>query len=104
MMELLNNIWNVLITPNELYTKLITLPLTFLEVYLTMSLFLTILNISVNKKQKFIYFIINSFINIVGYFLIPDTIRIFVSYIITFFMIMLIFKLKPFKSLIAIVV
>ena len=60
MMELLNNIWNVLITPNEMNTKLIIIPFTFIETFVILSFSLTILNISTSKKNKFLYVFITS--------------------------------------------
>ena len=38
-MELINNIWIALSTPNELNTFLFTFPLVFIEAYLFMSFF-----------------------------------------------------------------
>lgn len=102
-MEVLNNIWMVLSTPNELNTQIITFPLTFLEIYLAMSLFLTILNISTNKKNKAIYVIISSLITIVSNFLIPAPFYVFIYNLASFILIIIIFKITPFKALISLV-
>ena len=49
-MNLLQNLWNLLITENELYTNIITIPLTFLEVLITALIFTSILDIKYSKK------------------------------------------------------
>ena len=61
-MELLNNIWNALSTPNEGLINIITIPIFFLEAFLLMSLFLTILDITATKFQKIIYIILATII------------------------------------------
>ena len=54
-MEILQTIWNVLTSENERLTKIICAPLTFLEAYISMLIFLTILNIKTTKKQQVLY-------------------------------------------------
>lgn len=54
-MEFLNNIWIALTTPNAQLIDIISIPLTMLELYLTMELFISLLNIDSTKKQKIIY-------------------------------------------------
>ena len=54
-MEILNNIWNALSTENEMITKVLSSPLSIIEVYLTFKLFTTILKTNYTKKQLFIY-------------------------------------------------
>ena len=51
-MELLNNIWNALTTPNEILINILSIPFTMIETTILMTLFLSILNINSNKKQK----------------------------------------------------
>lgn len=45
-MELLQTIWNALTNENEILMNIISVPMIFLEIYLTFLLFTTILNIS----------------------------------------------------------
>ena len=59
-MEILQNIWTALTTPNEGLINILLIPLSFLELTLNMLLFTTILNIEATKKQKYIYVIILS--------------------------------------------
>ena len=82
MMELLNNIWNVLITPSELNTKLFILPFNFIEMYLFMTLFLTIFNISSNRKKRIYFVVITSLVIILTNFTIPNPFNVFINYIL----------------------
>ena len=100
-MEILNNIWTVLITPNEFNTKLITSPFTFIEAYIGITLFLTFLNIPSNKKT--IYILTSASITIINSFLIPNPFCVFIDYLLYFILIIVIFKMSPFKSLMAVV-
>ena len=52
-MELINNIWIALSTPNELNTFLFTFPLVFIEAYLFMSFFLVILGITHLENKNY---------------------------------------------------
>ena len=54
-MEILNNIWVALTTENTTIINIMLVLFLFIEMPLTMELFLTILNISANKKQKLTY-------------------------------------------------
>lgn len=101
-MEILNNIGILLSTPNELYTQIFTLPFTFLEIYLMMSLFLTILNINCNKKNKLIYVIAASTSSIISSYTIPNPYNIFFNYLLFFTLILIIFKISPLKAFISV--
>ena len=103
MMELLNNIWNVLITPSELNTKLFILPFNFIEMYLFMTLFLTIFNISSNRKKRIYFVVITSLVIILTNFTIPNPFNVFINYILFFILILLIFKTTILKALISVV-
>ena len=54
-MEILNNIWNALSTENEALIKIISVPCSFIEVYIMFKLFTTILKIKYTKKQLYVY-------------------------------------------------
>ena len=102
-MEILNNIWIVLTTPNILNTELITLPCYIIEAYIIMALFLNILNISTNKKNKISYVSISSLVMIIGSFSIPSPFNVFINYLLSFILIIKLFKATPFKALISLV-
>ena len=102
-MELLNNIWNALSTPNETLTTIISSPLTFLEAYLMMNLFVLILKIKTNSRQEIIYVVLASIISLLTKYLIPSPYNVFVNYILLFIIIYFLFKQSYLKTLIAVV-
>ena len=70
-MEFFNNIIQTLTTPNEWMTNLICSPLIIVEMYVSMLLFTTILDIKCTFKQKVIYSILTTFICIITRFVLP---------------------------------
>ena len=53
-MNIFQTVWSALTTPNEMLFKYISIPLSFLEFYVGMLFFTSILNIETTKKKKFI--------------------------------------------------
>ena len=51
-METMHMFWNALTSENQLIMSIISIPCTFLEVYLYMQIFTTILKIETDKKKK----------------------------------------------------
>ena len=51
-MEIFQTIWTALTTENELLTKFIVIPITFIENMVSMLLFTTLLNIRSDKNNK----------------------------------------------------
>ncbi len=102
-MEVLNNIWIAISTPNEGLVNILIIPLFLLENYLTLFLFTSILNIYSNKKNKLTYILIMSIISIINLFFIPNPFNIFVNYTVMFFIIKFIFKINNLKNLLGIV-
>lgn len=100
-MELLHNLWNVLSTEDENLAKYISLPLTFIEMYVTMILFTTILNISYSKKQKYTYILIMSLIGILTTLLIPSSFNVFIGLLALPITAKFVFKIPFYKSIIA---
>ena len=94
-MEILNNIWNTLCTPNILLINMISIPLILIEVTLNMFLFLSIMNFTSTKKQKFIYILLNWLVGILSMFIIPHPYNIFVNYFFIILLQYLVFS-KPF--------
>ena len=56
-MELLHNLWNVLVTEDENLMRYITIIISVFETYVILKLFTSVLNISYTKKQRNIYFL-----------------------------------------------
>lgn len=102
-MEILNNLWLAVSTPNEELMNLILISITFLENFLTMYLFISILNIKSNKIQKLTYVISMSFISISFMYILPSPFNVFFNYFLMALLIFKIFKLSILKSIIAVV-
>lgn len=100
-MELLNNIWNALTTPNESLINILSIPLTFLENTLLMYLFLSILNLSANKKKKLLYVVLVTIISIITSAIFPSPFHLIINYIFMLFSIYLIFKTDWLKTILA---
>ncbi len=100
-MELLNNIWNVLSTPNECIINIILIPSTIIEAIFTLLIFTTVLNLKASTNKKVIYVILCSIISFINTYFIPSPINIFVNYISIFVIIYLIFKISFLQGLLA---
>lgn len=100
-MEILQTIWNSLMTENELLIKLSSIPMTFIEVIVSTFLFTTILNIKSTKKQKYLYVLIFSFIAISSILFIPTPFNTFINLISCPILVYFIFKTNIIKSILA---
>lgn len=100
-MEVLNNIWSSMTTENEMLTKIVGLPLIFIEVTISMLLFTSILNIKADKKQKAAYIIFSSILGILCSIIISKPYSNIITLIIMPLAIMYIFKINFLKSLLA---
>ena len=99
-MEILNNIWLSLNTPNMDLLNIIAIPSTILEYFIMMLLFIYLTNISSNVKQKIIYIVSMSFISLFTMTFIKNPFNIFINYIMTILLACLIFKPTIIKGLI----
>ncbi len=70
-MEILQTIWNVLITENEWTTNIIVSPLVLIESYLYFQIFTKILKIKYSKHQLIIYVFLLSVLGTLSVFIIP---------------------------------
>ena len=102
-MELLNNIWSALTTPNETLTSLLTIPLFFIENTLILYLILGIFKIQVKRNLKIIYVIASSIIGIISNFLIPVPFNLVINYVLLIILVYLIFSMNKTKTLIAVI-
>lgn len=97
-MEILNNIWIAISTPNQNLSKLFLILMSVIENILTINLFLALLNINANKKQKIIYVILMCIISAFNVFLIPSPFVPFINYIGMIIIIFAFFKTSFLKS------
>lgn len=103
-MEILNNLWLGISTPNTALLNILLVPAAFIENYLIMTLFLSLLNVSVSKNKKIIYVIIMSIIILVTMLFVPNPFNIFINYLIPIFLGYILFKSSLFKTLVSVIV
>ena len=103
-MEILNNIWLSLNTPNMDLLNIIAIPSTILEYFIMMLLFIYLTNISSNVKQKIIYIVSMSFISLFTLTFIPTPYNIFINYLMNIALEYFIFKPPLLRSLVCSVI
>lgn len=102
-MEFLQTIWTALTTQNEELITLFSVPLTFIEITVTMLFFTTILNISAARDQKAIYVLSAATSVILINNFVPKPLCTYICMAIFFVLILLFFKTNILKTLIAII-
>ena len=100
-MELLNNIWNALTTPNETLINIILLPSAIIETLLTLLVFTTVFNLNSSFKQKLIYISSCSILTFITACFIPSPWNVLLNYIGIFIIICLVFKTSFLQGLFA---
>ena len=103
-MEIFNNLWIAISTPNENLLSVITIPLFFVETFIVMHLFLHIAEMSSSRKQRVIYVIAISCISIFTMFLIPNPFNIFINYIMMILLAYKIFNNSFLKTMTSVVI
>lgn len=101
-MEILNNIWTAISTPNENLLSILSIPITlFIEIPLTFWLIVTIFNINYSKMQRFLYISITGVIAIITMNFLGWPFNIILNYVSAFIILFCIMKLNFIKALIA---
>lgn len=103
MMETLNTVWTALTTTNEELVNIISIPIYFIDAYVVMLLFTTILNLKSSKKQKLKYILLLSIIGFIIRLIFMNPLATYLVMILTFILITKIFKTTLLKSLIAVI-
>ena len=103
-MEIFQTIWTALTTENELLTIIFLMPETFLETYINMLLFLTLLNVNSSRKIKIKYILIVSIISNILNLIIPNPFRSFLVLVLIFLCIKLLFKTSIIKTILATII
>ena len=103
-MEIFQTIWTALTTENELLTKIILIPETFLENFISMLLFTTLLNISANKHVKIKYIITVSILGNIINFFIPNPFKSLINTCLILLCIKLLFKVNILKTILALII
>lgn len=101
-MNILNNLWLAISTPNEKLMSLLSIPLLFcIEMPLSFSLICNIFRINYTKKEKYIYIFSTALIAVLAAFCLDWPFNIIINYICAFIILYFIMKLGFIKSLIA---
>lgn len=103
-MEIFQTIWTALTTENELLTKIVLIPETFLENFINMLLFTTILNINTKKNNKVKYVLILSVLgNIINLF-VPNPYKSFMNILLIPICIRIFFRTNILKTILATII
>jgi len=100
-MEILQTIWNALTTENIMLVNLINIPLIFIEMYVSMLLFTSILNIKASSKQKLLYVLILSIIGLLTVWTVPVPYNTIINIIACPILVYFIFKTTLIKSILS---
>ena len=96
---MLSSIWNLLVTEDELLTKIVTAPTVIVEAWLLFELAISIFKLSYTLKNKIFYITLMSLNSLFTEFVIPSPYNIFINYIIMFILIKITFNVSYIKSL-----
>lgn len=100
-MEIFQTIWTALTTENELLTRILFIPEIFLENFIDMLLFSTLLNISSNRNIKLKYILTVSILGNIANIFIPNPYKSFINLFVIFISIFILFKTKILKALLS---
>ena len=100
-MNILNNLWLAISTPNEELVKIVCVFLLFIESPLSFSLINNVFNLSCTKKQKYLYILVVSIVGTLASFILPWPYNIVLNYLTAFLILYFVMKLNFIKSLIA---
>lgn len=98
-MEILQTIWSALTSENNFGITIISMPLCYIEIFLTLLLSSSLLNLNFSRKKMIIFTVIFGTISNISFFILSDTIRIIINLILFPILIMIILKQNFFKGL-----
>lgn len=99
-MEIFQTIWTALTTENANIITIISIPLTIIEVYLSLLLFTTLLSINITKKQTLLYVYICSIFSITSRIVFASPFNTYTNLLIVLLAIIFILKINIFKAVI----
>ena len=102
-MEIFQTIWTALTTENELLTRILFIPITFIETFINMLLFTTLLNIKATKQIKLKYVLIVSILGTTFNLLIPNPYRSLINMVLMLSCIKILFKTNIIKTILALI-
>ena len=102
-MKILQTIWTAITTENELLSTLLLLPETYLENFINVLIFSTLLGINSDKKTKTLYIIIISTLCNLTNLFIPNPFRSFINLALILVLIKIMFKINIIKTILAVI-
>ena len=101
MMDILQTIWSAMSTPNESLVKIILILISYLDAFVGMLFFTTLLNIKSTAKRKLMYVLIYGTIGNLFILITPLSYIVFINIIIWPIIIFFVLKTTVIKSLLA---
>lgn len=78
-MNIFQTVWSALTTQNEMLIKILSIPLTFLEVYVGMLFFTTVLDIESSKKSRLLFTLVYVIIASILVFIFSNSSYVFIN-------------------------
>lgn len=103
-MEIFQTIWTALTNENEFLSRVVFIPITFLENFLNMLLFTTLLNIITTNRNKLKYVLFVSIIGTTFNILIPNPYRSFINLALMLICTKVFFNTKIIKTTLAVII
>ena len=103
-MEFLQTIWTALTTPNEGLIKIIFIPLSFLEAFIGMLFFTTILNIKSTTHRKIIYILCISILSLISKYAFSNLYSTIINMILWPLLVIFVFRVSVLKGILSEVV
>ena len=100
-MEFFNNIWVALSTPNTGLLNILFIFTTLLEHFLSMNLFMNILNMSTTTNKKVLYVVLMTITSLLTLNFVQNPFNILINYIAMIVFICILFKCSFFKGFVA---
>ena len=102
-MEILSNIWNALSMENETLINMLSIPCTFLEIYIIFMIFTSIFKMNYTKRQSIVFNLLTSLTAIISYLTISAPFYSLIDYLVIFMLIKVVFKIGAIKSVFAVI-
>ena len=100
-MNTIQTIWSALTSQNETLTNILFIPLAYLDAFICMMYFSTILNITASRKRKLVYVITYGTIAVFLNFVVPSPYAVFVNLIVWPLMVFFLLKTTILKSILS---
>lgn len=103
-MEIFQTIWTALTNENEFLSRVVFIPITFLETYINMLLFTTLLKINASGSNKLKYFLFVSILGTTFNILVPNPYRSFINLALMLICTKVFFNTKIIKTILAVII